>query len=115
MPGPINAGLSRGPNRLIKEGAALVDCLDDILNALQLNLEKKVEANRPDLAGSGQRLFALTPKEASLYEVVARRPIHIDELSAALELTPGEVSAMVLSLELKGALVQLPGSFYSIN
>jgi len=114
VPGPINAASSRGSNRLIKQGAQLVDCVDDILDALALG----------PLPVAGQAaLFAdrtdtprcpLTPREAALYELVAQGPRHLDEITVALELTAGEVSAMVLGLELKGLLIQLPGSYYSI-
>lgn len=114
VPGPINAASSRGSNRLIKQGAQLVDCVEDILDALALG----------PLPVAGQAsLFTdrteaprcrLTPREAALYELVAQGPRHLDEITVALELTAGEVSAMVLGLELKGLLVQLPGSYYSI-
>jgi len=114
VPGPINTPSCRGSNRLIKQGAQLVDCVDDILDALALG----------PLPVAGQvALFAdrtdtprcpLTPREAALYELVAQGPRHLDEITVALELTAGEVSAMVLGLELKGLLIQLPGSYYSI-
>lgn len=115
VPGPISSAASRGSNRLIKQGAQLVDCVDDILSALTLG---------PLPAGGQASLFAeqaeaprspLTPREAALYELVAQGPRHLDEITVALELTAGEVSAMVLGLELKGLLVQLPGSYYSIS
>jgi DNA processing protein len=56
----------------------------------------------------------LTPREAAVYELIAQGPRHLDEITQALELTAGEVSAMVLGLELKGLLQQLPGSYYSL-
>lgn len=40
IPGSINSGLSKGTNSLIKEGAKLVDCLEDILE--ELNIQDKV-------------------------------------------------------------------------
>ena len=112
VPGPISTPACRGSNRLIKEGAQLVDCVEDILDAVRLS--------RPDQA---LPLFeqhpqpsrcSLTPREAAVYELVAQGPRHLDEITQALELTPGEVSAMVLGLELKGMLSQLPGSYYSL-
>ena len=112
VPGPISSPACRGSNRLIKEGAQLVDCVEDILDAVRLS--------RPDQA---LPLFeqhpqpsrcSLTPREAAVYELVAQGPRHLDEITQALELTPGEVSAMVLGLELKGMLSQLPGSYYSL-
>jgi len=37
MPGSVNSALSTGPHRLIKEGARLVDCLEDILEELNIS------------------------------------------------------------------------------
>mgnify|MGYP000911016881 CR=1 FL=1 len=112
VPGPISSPACRGSNRLIKEGAQLVDGVSDIL-----------EACRIDLGSSSLPLFEqqpvrsrhdLTPREAAVYELIAQGPRHLDEIIQALELTAGEVSAMVLGLELKGLLQQLPGSYYSL-
>ncbi|CAH2032456.1 DNA-processing protein DprA [Trichlorobacter ammonificans] len=114
VPGPINTRSCRGSNRLIKQGAQLVDCVEDILDALALGpLPVGGQASLFSDASQGVP-SSLTPREAALYELVAQGPRHLDEITAALELTAGEVSAMVLGLELKGLLVQLPGSFYSI-
>lgn len=112
VPGPISSPACRGSNGLIKAGAQLVDCIDDILDATRINaarldmplFERTMQLPRTNL----------TPREAAVYELVAQGPRHLDEITQALELTPGEVSAMVLGLELKGMLQQLPGSYYSL-
>ncbi len=111
VPGPINVASCRGSNDLIKQGAALVDSLADILLAVGLPLVGAVVRSKGHPAATR---CPLTPREALVYELLAQGPRHLDEISAALELTAGEVSAMVLGLELKGLLAQLPGSHYSI-
>lgn len=112
VPGPISSGACRGSNRLIKEGAQLVDCVEDILDSVRISTPDQT------LPLFGQHTVPprcnLTPREAAVYELVAQGPRHLDEITQALELTPGEVSAMVLGLELKGMLSQLPGSYYSL-
>ena len=112
VPGQINNAACRGSNRLIKEGAQLVDCLEDMLDATRI---KPHNHGLPlfEQASPAVRC-SLTPREAAVYELVAQGPRHLDEITQALELTPGEVSAMVLGLELKGMLQQLPGSYYSL-
>ena len=113
VPGPISSLSNRGSNRLIKEGAALVDSLEDILLATGIiNQQQQLSFDEP--VRKPVHPVQITPREAALFELVARGPLHIDEITEALELTSGEVSAMVLGLELKGILVKLPGSFYSI-
>lgn len=117
VPGPITVASCKGSNRLIKEGAALVDSVEDVL--LALGATPQPSAGQLSLLGSAVEQFRprcpLTPREAAVYELLAQGPRHLDEITAALELTAGEVSAMVLGLELKGLLVQLPGSHYTIS
>jgi len=112
VPGPISTATNRGSNRLIKQGAQLVDCVDDILSATRITSSGSLPLF--EQKGLAPRC-SLTPREAAVYELVAQGPRHLDEITQALELTPGEVSAMVLGLELKGMLLQLPGSYYSIS
>lgn len=112
VPGNISFATSRGSNRLIKQGAKLVDCVEDILEELPGcgNLSGTADQQAP-----GLRSFSLTPKEAAIYEVLARSPLHIDDIIAQTELTAGEVSSMLLHLELKGAVTPLPGTHYAVT
>jgi DNA processing protein len=112
VPGNISFATSRGSNSLIKQGAKLVDCVEDVLEELP---------GFGDMSGTNQqsapalRSFSLSPKEAAIYEVLTRSPLHIDDIIAQTELTAGEVSSMLLHLELKGAIIPLPGTHYSIS
>jgi DNA processing protein len=112
VPGNISFATSRGSNRLIKQGAKLVDCVEDILEELPGFMSTPGMAH---MQTPPPRNFSLTPKEAAVYEVLARSPLHIDDIIAQTELTAGEVSSMLLHLELKGAVTQLPGTHYSIT
>lgn len=108
IPGNINSSSSRGTNRLIKQGAKLVECVEDILEELPARPGRNEPAPpRPD--------FGLTPREASLYSLLAESPHQIDELIVKSSLTAGEVSATLLRLELKGAVMQLPGKIFAIS
>ena len=112
VPGNISFATSRGCNRLIKQGAKLVDCVEDILEDLPGG---ELAALDTPLFKPLQRTFALTPKEAAIYELLARSPLHIDDIISQTELTAGEVSSMLLHLELKGAVTPLPGTHYAIS
>ena len=111
VPGNISFATSRGSNRLIKQGAKLVDCVEDILEELPGFGDMSGAADQH----SGPRSFSLTPKEAAIYEVLARSPLHIDDIIAQTELTAAEVSSMLLHLELKGAVTPLPGTHYAVT
>jgi len=112
VPGNISFSTSRGSNRLIKQGAKLVDCVEDILEELP---GFGMLTGGADRQPPTSRSFSLTPKEAAIYEVLARSPLHIDDIISQTELTAGEVSSMLLHLELKGAITPLPGTHYSIS
>ncbi|MSN27009.1 MAG: DNA-protecting protein DprA [Geobacter sp.] len=111
VPGNISFATSRGCNRLIKQGAKLVDCVEDILE--ELPGRERLTSDAP-LFQSTPRSFALLPKEAAIYELLIRSPLHIDDIISQTELTAGEVSSMLLHLELKGAVVPLPGTHYAV-
>jgi len=110
VPGNISSPTSRGTNRLIKQGAKLVDCVEDILEELSgLRSITAGESTDPK-----PRQFALTAREAALYELLARSPLHIDDIINQTELTAAEVSSMLLHLELKGAIITLPGTHFAV-
>ncbi len=110
VPGNISFATNKGSNRLIKQGAKLVDCVEDILEELPgyCTGSNDVAAPMPS------RSFSLTPKEAAIYELLICSPRHIDDIITQTELTAGEVSSMLLHLELKGAVTPMPGTHYAV-
>jgi len=57
----------------------------------------------------------LPPAESAVFALLAAEPLHIDQIIAKSALTVGELSAMLLRLELKGAVTQLPGKYFCTN
>ena len=106
VPGNVTCAGSRGVNGLIKEGAKLVERVEDILEELSLPAPGGVP---------GPPAFSLTPKEAELYVLICRGPLQIDDIIVQSELTAGEVSATLLGLELKGAIMRLPGKHFAVT
>ena len=90
----------------------LVDCVEDILE--EFPTYTHAAADTP-LFQPTLRTFALTPKEAAIYELLARSPLHIDDIISQTELTAAEVSSMLLHLELKGAVTPLPGTHFAVT
>jgi len=107
VPGNVTVSGSRGANGLIKEGAKLVERVEDILEELGLEPLSGALPEKPPA-------FSLTPQEAELYALLAQGPLQIDDLIVRSALTAGEVSATLLRLELKGAVVQLPGKHFAV-
>ena len=104
VPGSITSSRSHGTNMLIKEGARLVERPEDILEEiLPHGLERK-EDKRLDIP--------LSKSEKRIYEVLTT-PKHIDTIIGESRLNPGEVSAILMNLEIKGIVCQHPGKVFA--
>jgi len=108
VPGNINFRASRGTNSLIKEGAKLVETVADIMGELPPG-----DVNLPQWAR--KQNFNLSPDEEKLAALLAEKPMQIDELTVMSGLTVPAVSAMLLRLELQGAVIQTPGKMFSLS
>ncbi len=114
VPGSVQSEQSRGTNGLIKQGAKLVERVDDILEELLAQMEPSFSAQVQDRRAALTRrvqssVAVLEQDEAALYAALSAEPVHIDELIAKTGLPAASVSGLLLSLELKGAIRQLPG------
>jgi DNA processing protein len=99
IPGSIHNPQARGCHRLIKDGARLVETIDDVLD----------EVGR--LAAPTPPVINQIPAESgsALLDAMGYDPVNADSLATELGLTAGEVYAMLLELELGGQLSSLPG------
>ena len=114
VPGTVQSEQSRGTNGLIKQGAKLVETVEDILDELSSQFEPSFRARMQDRQATLTRpvqsgRLSLEKDEAMLYAALSLEPMHIDELIATTGLPAALVSGLLLSLELKGAIRQLPG------
>lgn len=108
VPGNINFRASRGTNSLIKEGAKLVETVADIMGELPPEGTQLPQWAR-------KQNFNLSPDEEKVTALLAEKPLQIDELTSRSGLTVPAVSAMLLRLELQGAVMQLPGKIFSLS
>ncbi len=113
VPGFIGEKNSHGPNGLIKQGAKLVEQVEDIIQELLPQLDGPIREHlqsRPaPRAGAKPRLET---EEAAIYNLLSPGPTHIDDLIAKTGLPAADVSSALLSIELKGLIRQLPGHSY---
>ncbi len=131
VPGEIGAAGSRGTHRLIKQGARLVESIEDILDEVlpQAGITSSRTANEP-LASSTSVLMATSSdpieplpsdrvevdglgiQEQSLLSLISSEPVNIDTLIAASGLNAQEVLNGLLVLELRGLIRQMPGKHF---
>ena len=100
IPGSIHSPLSKGCHALIKQGAKLVESSADVLAELRMD------------AASAQAAPRASREDPAMLRWLGHDPCSIDVLVQRSGLTADEVSAMLLTLELEGQVVSLPGGRY---
>jgi DNA processing protein len=107
VPGTPGFCGSRGTNALLKQGAKLVESVDDVLEEVAPQIET---ANaHGDQASSGP---PEDPTENRILEALSSVPVHVDELCRGLDLTSREVVKVLFELETRGQVRSMPGKFY---
>jgi len=101
IPGSIHSPLSKGCHQLIKQGAKLVDNIQDIVD----------ELGGASLASSGNTLEVVTQSHP-LLDCMGYDPITMDALVQLSGLTSDNLSAMLMVLELESKIASLPGGRY---
>ncbi len=105
VPGNINSSKSIGTNDLIKQGAKLVQNIDDILIEIKAHLPLKNKAPKP----VPDNLSAL---EMKVLNSLSGEPLHIDKLVLELAEPPSVILSSLLTLELSGLAQQLAGKMF---
>ena len=121
VPGKIDSPLSQGTHKLLKEGARLIESVGDVMEALGYigdQLEPHASLAAADAAAQAEaplfdaKQLKLSADERTIHNCLDKEPKHVEQVIADTELTPGGVSAALISLRLKGLIKQLPGSMF---
>ncbi|MHC4881844.1 MAG: DNA-processing protein DprA [Planctomycetota bacterium] len=119
VPGRIDSPASAGCHKLLKQGARLVDSIEEIMDALGYvgdGLKDHAGAAATDAQANVQRtLFDvselnLSDEESAILKHLNSEPVHVEELIGLTQFPAGKVHAAVISLQLKGLVKQLPGN-----
>lgn len=115
LPGNIQSEYSQGCHKLIKQGAMLIESLEDILDNLPITLHSApIYKNDPVdiLISQRQSLPELaTPTYPELYAKIGYSPVSMDELSEQLDLPIQSLLTQLLELELQG-LIYMENGLY---
>lgn len=109
VPGPITSPKSAGPNRLIRQGAILVTCAEDMIaeyahrfNGSEIHMMKTQPLEEEALSG----------EELTVLSRIGDDPVSVDELIVRTKFTFGHLHSVLLSLTMKNKIEQLPGFSY---
>ena len=113
VPGRADAPQSRGCNQLIKEGAKLVESLDDILNTFNV-LPGLLAKNPPVQAGHKFKKVDLSDLEQEIYDFLEAGESDIEALQAKTGSSMSKLLTTLMTMELKRIIKQLPGKRFTL-
>ena len=136
VPGNVHKPQSRGPHSLIKQGATLIESVDDVLQVLnnravpferpaKTDTAKSVKSSTRKRAQSDAKASAkpaaaqivgpradLTAGENRVYLALNEEPRHLDDVAINAQMGAGEANSTLVILELKGHVRRLPGGMF---
>ncbi|MCG7200351.1 DNA-processing protein DprA [Marinobacter pelagius] len=114
IPGSVHSPVARGCHHLIKQGARLVETVDDVLEELCAWWSSEADGvttatvpGVPDLSRLGQR-------EIAVFEALGYDPVSTDALGSATGLAADQLMQSLLLLELEGLASSAPGGYLRI-
>lgn len=105
VPGRVNDLLSEGCNSLIKQGAALLQSPEDILDFFRIECKNYLKLEK-------RLIKTLAKTEKMVYSCLDSQPKHVEELIRMSKLPTGECMAALLKLELDGFILQPVNQYY---
>jgi DNA processing protein len=124
VPGSPLTGKSRGSNRLIKDGARLVDCAEDVLEDLAPQLSgigtgnAAIEPGTNAVVASPDPRIGAEPESSEIKALLTclkdADKLHVDSLIESSRLNTQTVLNLLLELELKGIVIQHPGKLFAL-
>lgn len=118
IPGSIHSPMARGCHQLIRQGAKLVETAEDILEELRWNRPIRTPAagaegvSRDTPVGAGDTLTTVDAATQKVLDALGQAPTSLETISVRSGLTPAELLAILLPMELAHQVAQLPGGLY---
>ncbi|WP_419902381.1 DNA-processing protein DprA [Kiloniella sp.] len=118
LPGSPQDPRSKGGNFLIKQGATLVECAEDIMETLERPFDpppqkREPKASSPTLFESKtEKKITINADDArlSVKELLGPSAVYVDDLLRQCQLSPNELNGILLEFELAGQIEWQPGN-----
>ena len=102
LPGRVDTLYSKGTNKLLKEGAILVEDVNDIISALNIEV-KKIEKKEKE--------EKLEEEERKIIDIL-NEPLQLEEIILKTKMKPEILLQTLTKLQLNGIIEELPGKIY---
>jgi len=112
VPGFVKEATSRGTNALLKEGAALIERAQDVIDVVMPQLEPALRLRLQPSREKNVRGDQLGKEEQLVYDALSYEPLTVDDVIVTTGLSVPTVMASLLSLELRQRVRPLPGQRY---
>ncbi len=109
IPGSIHSPQSRGCHALIRQGAKLVESVNDVLDELRFERAVDGVASQTEDAGAPD---PSEPQGSGLLHDLGFDPVSLDALCARTGHAAATLQAQLLELELDGRVARLPGGLF---
>lgn len=113
VPGEIGSSRSRGAHQLIRQGAKLVESVNDIIDEIAPQLARQPGAGAQPPARQLPETSSAAVRK--VFALLQERSLQVDEIIESSGLGSAQVLGILLDLELQGYLRQLPGKVYAVE
>lgn len=121
VPGSIDSPGSRGGHKLIRQGAKLIENINDILEEMLPQVDNMPGTRDqgkilpdPPLKKGGRGGFPsdLDDTQSAILNLISQKQMDVDAIIAATRFKAGDVLSALLTLEMQGHIEQLPGKIF---
>ena len=114
VPGSIRNTKTRGCHQLIRDGAQLLENVDQIFEAIEPMVRCHVQTldeqlSAPDLTSPARA--TLTQEERAVLKTIGYDPVSVDSIVASTGINVAKLQTLLVSLELKAAIICRAGTY----
>lgn len=114
IPGKVDSLTSWGTHHLIKQGAKLINSVEDIVEELKPKIKIDLDQIKSESTGNFDGLpLKLTSDESLVYNLVSGDAKHMDTIITESGLSFNKIMPILLGLEMKHLVKQLPGKIFT--